>query len=146
MADLAPPEDAAGRYAELERAYIDQSWLTVLRNGEILLDDLRQEEAAQALANRVRVLMGHASLYGLGEPELAEPHYMAVLQSTAEGELLNIAGDGLERCRISRPADSDGADPGGRPEAGAKAGTGVARASTGGDGPLGSAEIGRAHL
>jgi len=108
MADQPMPADATQRYAELERAYVEERWSSVRISGRALLQSLEQsdEPMAGSLANRVRVLMGHTHLYGLGEPEVAEDYYRAVLASNAESELRQIAADGLQRCQ--QPAAGSG--------------------------------------
>lgn len=104
MADFPMPGDAPRRYAELEQAYVEERWPSVRGNGQDLLDALEESDdpEALALANRVRVLMGHAHLYGLGEPDVAEDYYRAVLASNAESQLRQIAAEGLQQCQ--RPA------------------------------------------
>jgi hypothetical protein len=112
MADLPVPEseNATRRYADLEKAYIEERWSHVLHGGEALLDALKGDGAPQALAllNRVRLLIGHTALYGLGESELAEDHYRAVLNATPESDLRRIASEGLERCQGPRTATAPG--------------------------------------
>lgn len=104
------PADATQRYAELERAYVEERWSSVRISGRALLQSLEQsdEPMAGSLANRVRVLMGHTHLYGLGEPEVAEDFYRAVLASNAEAELRQIAADGLQRCQQPVGGSGDG--------------------------------------
>jgi len=104
------PADATQRYAELERAYVEERWSSVRISGSALLQSLEQsdEPMAGSLANRVRVLMGHTHLYGLGEPEVAEDFYRAVLASNAEAELRQIAADGLQRCQQPVGGSGDG--------------------------------------
>lgn len=94
------PEDASERYADLERAYIDERWLHVQHEGEALLNALKGGGDPQSLAlvHRVRLLIGHTALYGLGENNLAEDHYRAVLASTPEADLRRIAAEGLDLC------------------------------------------------
>jgi hypothetical protein len=112
MADLPVPEseNATRRYADLEKAYIEERWSHVLHGGEALLDALKGDGDPQALAllNRVRLLIGHTALYGLGESELAEAHYRAVLNATPESDLRRIASEGLERCQGPRTATAPG--------------------------------------
>jgi hypothetical protein len=100
MADFPLPDDTAQRYAELEKAYVEEHWSTVLTNGQTLLDAIETSDDPQAegLANRVRVLLGHTHLYGLAEPEVAEDYYRSVLGSRAEPELRRIAAEGLQQC------------------------------------------------
>lgn len=94
------PEDAPQRYAELERAYVEERWSNLRSSGEALLSDLNESDdpQAEALANRVHLLMGHTHLYWLDEPDVAEDHYRAVLAGNAETELRRIASEGLEQC------------------------------------------------
>jgi hypothetical protein len=47
----------------------------------------------------VRLLLGHAHLYGLSEPEVAEDYYHDVLAHQAETELRRIATEGLQHCQ-----------------------------------------------
>jgi hypothetical protein len=100
MADFPLPDDTAQRYAELEKAYVEEHWSTVLTNGQTLLEAIETSDDPQAegLANRVRVLLGHTHLYGLAEPEVAEDYYRSVLGSRAEPELRRIAAEGLQQC------------------------------------------------
>lgn len=101
MAEIPMPEDAPQRYAELERAYVEERWSSVSGSGEALLEELDQSDdpEAEALANRVHVLMGHAHLYGLAEASVAEDHYRAVLSGNAEAELRRLAAEGLQQCQ-----------------------------------------------
>jgi hypothetical protein len=112
MADLPVPEseNATRRYADLEKAYVEERWSHVLHGGEALLDALKDEgdPLALALLNRVRLLIGHTALYGLGEPALAEDHYRAVLNATPETDLQRIASEGLELCQGPRTATDPG--------------------------------------
>lgn len=111
MADFPLPDDTAQRYAELEKAYVEERWSTVLSSGQILLTTIETSDDPQAegLANRVRVLLGHAHLYGLAEPEVAEDYYRSVLGSRAEPELRRIAAEGLQQCQRP-PAARPGAE------------------------------------
>lgn len=117
MADFPLPDDTAQRYAELEKAYVEEHWSTVLTNGQTLLDAIETSDDPQAegLANRVRVLLGHTHLYGLAEPEVAEDYYRSVLGSRAEPELRRIAAEGLQQClrpRTHRAQPAQAADAG----------------------------------
>jgi len=100
------PEDASERYADLERAYVEERWLHVQHEGETLLEALKGDGDPQALAlmHRVRLLIGHTALYGLRQPPLAEAHYRAVLAATREADLRRIAAEGLELCKGSSSA------------------------------------------
>ncbi|MFM7268991.1 MAG: hypothetical protein ACKOZT_10465 [Cyanobium sp.] len=104
MAEYPMPDNAPQRYADLERAYVQERWLSVRGNGPVLLEELEESDdpQAEALANRLRVLLGHAHLYGMGEPEIAEDFYRAVITGNAEADLRQIAAQGLEQCQ--RPA------------------------------------------
>jgi hypothetical protein len=101
MAEFPLPPDTAERYAAIEQAYVQDHWTTVLSKGENLLKLLEQSDdpKAQGLANRVRLLLGHAHLYGLSEPEVAEDYYHDVLAHQAETELRRIATEGLQQCQ-----------------------------------------------
>jgi hypothetical protein len=101
MAEFPLPPDTAERYAAIEQAYVEDHWTTVLSKGENLLKILEQSDdpEAQGLANRVRLLLGHAHLYGLSEPEVAEDYYRSVLAHQAETELRRIATEGLQQCQ-----------------------------------------------
>ncbi|MEI6615204.1 MAG: hypothetical protein WCL59_01385 [Cyanobium sp. ELA507] len=101
MAEFPLPPDTAERYAAIEQAYVEDHWTTVLSKGENLLKLLEQSDdpEAQGLANRVRLLLGHAHLYGLSEPEVAEDYYHDVLAHQAETELRRIATEGLQQCQ-----------------------------------------------
>lgn len=111
MADFPLPDDTAQRYAELEKAYVEERWSTVLAKGQTLLATIESSDDPQAegMANRVRVLLGHAHLYGLAEPEVAEDYYRSVLGSRAEPELRRIAAEGLQQCQRP-PAPRAGAE------------------------------------
>jgi len=95
------PDNASQRYADLERAYVEERWSSVRGNGEGLLEELEDSDdpQAEALAHRVRVLLGHTHLYGLGEPEVAEDYYRDVIAGNAEAELRRIAAQGLQQCQ-----------------------------------------------
>jgi hypothetical protein len=112
MADLPVPEteNATRRYADLEKAYIEGRWSQVLHGGQALLDALKGNGDPQAVAllHRVRLLIGHTALYGLGESELAKDHYRAVLNATPESDLRRIASEGLELCQGPRTATAPG--------------------------------------
>jgi len=101
MAEFPLPPDTAERYAAIEQAYVEDHWTTVLSKGDNLLKLLEQSDdpEAQGLANRVRLLLGHAHLYGLSEPEVAEDYYHDVLAHQAETELRRIATEGLQQCQ-----------------------------------------------
>lgn len=95
------PDNAPQRYADLERAYVEERWLSVRGNGPVLLEELEESDdpQAEALANRLRVLLGHAHLFGLAEPEIAEDYYRAVITGNAEADLRQIAAQGLAQCQ-----------------------------------------------
>ncbi|MFM7267658.1 MAG: hypothetical protein ACKOZT_03590 [Cyanobium sp.] len=101
MAEYPMPDNTPQRYADLERAYVEERWSSVRGNGEGLLEELEDSDdpQAEALAHRVRVLLGHAHLYGLGEPEVAEDYYRDVIAGNAEAELRQIAAQGLQQCQ-----------------------------------------------
>lgn len=111
MAENPMPEDAPQRYAELERAYVEERWSSVLGHGQTLLELLATSDDPQAedLANRVRVLLGHAHLYGLSEADVAEDYYSEVLSGNAGAELRRIATEGLRHCQ--RPAAPESSQP-----------------------------------
>lgn len=100
-AEIPMPDDALQRYAQLEQAYVGEQWASLRGKGEALLEalELSDDPQAEALAYRVHVLMGHAHLYFLGEVDVAEDHYRAVLSGNAESELRRIAAEGLEQCQ-----------------------------------------------
>jgi hypothetical protein len=102
MAEFLLPTDTTERYAAIEQAYIEDRWPTVISKGQDLLKLLQQGEnpKAQGLANRVRLLIGHAHLYGLGEAEGAADYYRRVLAQQAEPELRRIASESLQQCNL----------------------------------------------
>ena len=92
----------SSRYAEIDKAYREQRWATVLEQGELLLRELggAGETDAAGLRQRVQLLMAHTHLYGYGDPDAAEDLYGAVLTSKAETSLRQIAEQGIRRCEL----------------------------------------------
>ncbi|MEB3331393.1 MAG: hypothetical protein VKI83_02725 [Synechococcaceae cyanobacterium] len=101
MADPGP-DSFSSRYTEIDKAYRDQRWATVLEQGELLLRELANagDSRLPGLRERIQLLMAHAHLYGYGDPEAAEDLYGAVLTSKAETSLRQIAEQGLQRCEL----------------------------------------------
>jgi hypothetical protein len=101
MAPSPLANDPGERYAELERAYTEDRWPDVLKQGGQLIADLSTDPdpVTADLANRAHLLMGHAHLYGLRDPAAALPHYQALLAGPADPDLRRIAEEALPYCQ-----------------------------------------------
>ena len=107
MAPSNPASDPAHRYSELELAYTEDRWADVLADGQTLIDNLQssRDPRQAGLRSRAQLLLGHAQLYGLGNPAAARPYYEAVLRGASEPELRQIAEAALPYCQRSEPAE-----------------------------------------
>jgi hypothetical protein len=93
----------AQRYGQIEEAYRQQQWSTVIEQGPILLADLeKQPEAAAGLRPRLQLLMAHALLYGFNDTLLAEDLYTRVAAESSDGDLQPVAEAGIHNCRANR--------------------------------------------
>jgi hypothetical protein len=110
MAPSPLANDAGERYAELERAYTEDRWPDVLKQGGQLIADLSNEpnHGTADLVSRAQLLLGHAQLYGLRDPAAALPYYQAVLAGPAGPDLRRIAEEALPSCQ---PAVAPAAAP-----------------------------------
>lgn len=92
----------SSRYADIDKAYREQRWATVLEQGELLLREMGAagESAVPGLRERIQLLMAHTHLYGYGDPDAAEDLYGTVLTSKAEASLRQIAEQGMQRCEL----------------------------------------------
>lgn len=110
MAPSPLASDPGERYAELERAYTEDRWPDVLRAGGQLIADLSNDPdpVSADLACRAHLLLGHAHLYGLRDPDSARPHYAAVLNGPATADLRRIAEEALPFCQ---PAEEPAPPP-----------------------------------
>lgn len=103
MADSALSTDPLERYGEIERAYCEERWTSVIDDGQALLAELSRVDAVSppaGLRERLQLLVAHAYLYGLGDRDNAEDFYQAVLRSEAETSLRQIAEQGLQQCGL----------------------------------------------
>jgi len=118
MAESPPAHDPATRYRALERAYTEDRWPDVLRDGETLIAALKDQQDcnSEALCSRAQLLLGHAYLYGLRTPASARAYYQAVLAGPADAELHRLAAAALQYCQPVSPGA--GPDPG-QPQPGA---------------------------
>jgi hypothetical protein len=101
MAPSPPANDPGERYAELERAYIEDRWPDVLKQGGQLIADLSNDPdpVTADLTSRAHLLLGHAHLYGLRDPAAALPFYQALLGGPADPDLRRIAEEALPYCQ-----------------------------------------------
>jgi len=101
MAPSPPANDPGERYAELERAYIEDRWPDVLKQGGQLIADLSNDPdpVTADLTSRAHLLLGHAHLYGLRDPAAALPFYQALLAGPADPDLRRIAEEALPYCQ-----------------------------------------------
>lgn len=108
MADQPPShQDPAQAYAVIEQAYCEDRWKDVLAKGEPLLRELKDQRdpTSLELLQRLRLLLAHTYLYGLGKREAAEALYSAVSSSDTEPALRETARQGLEQCGQSVSAE-----------------------------------------
>lgn len=111
MSDLMPISTAVSPlhlYTAIEAAYRQGEWDTVLKQGRVLSQSLAQERGsnAQALLQRLELMLGHTNFYGFGNIETAKAHYQALLNKPVEVSLRQLAEDGLRQCseRIGQTA------------------------------------------
>jgi hypothetical protein len=91
------------RYGQIEEAYRQQEWSTVMEQGKILLADLeKQPEATAGLKPRLQLLMAHALLYGFNDTLMAEDLYTMVAGDSSESDLQPVAEAGIHNCRTNR--------------------------------------------
>jgi hypothetical protein len=91
------------RYGQIEEAYRQQEWSTVMEQGKILLADLeKQPEATAGLKPRLQLLMAHALLYGFNDTLMAEDLYTMVAGDSSETDLQSVAEAGIQNCRTNR--------------------------------------------
>lgn len=91
------------RYGQIEEAYRQQEWSTVMEQGKVLLADLeKQPEAAAGLKPRLQLLMAHALLYGFNDTLMAEELYTMVAGYSSESDLQPVAEAGIRNCRANR--------------------------------------------
>lgn len=91
------------RYGQIEEAYRQQEWSTVMEQGKTLLTDLEtQPEAGAGMKPRIQLLMAHALLYGFNDTMMAEDLYTRVAADGSEGALQPMAEEGISNCRAIR--------------------------------------------
>lgn len=102
------------RYATIEAAYRSGDWDTVLEQGTVLNRKLARVGGAnaQALRQRLELMLAHTHLYGFGDAESAQGHYQALLNQPVEASVRQMAEEGLELCRSRIAATASGSgDP-----------------------------------
>lgn len=102
------------RYAAIEAAYRGGDWDTVLEQGTVLNRKLARVGGAnaQALRQRLELMLAHTHLYGFGDAESAQGHYQALLNQPVEASLRQMAEEGLQQCRNRVAATASGSgDP-----------------------------------
>ncbi|MEB3360562.1 MAG: hypothetical protein VKI42_00365 [Synechococcaceae cyanobacterium] len=102
------------RYAAIEAAYRSGDWDTVLEQGTVLNRKLARVGGAnaQALRQRLELMLAHTHLYGFGDAESAQGHYQALLNQPVEASLRQMAEEGLQQCRNRIAATASGSgDP-----------------------------------
>ena len=102
------------RYAAIEAAYRSGDWDTVLEQGTVLNRKLARVGGAnaQALRQRLELMLAHTHLYGFGDAKSAQGHYQALLNQPVEASLRQMAEEGLQQCRDRVAATaSDSGDP-----------------------------------
>jgi hypothetical protein len=91
------------RYGQIEEAYRQQEWTTVVEQGKILLADVeKQPESEAGLKPRLQLLMAHALLYGFNDTLMAEDFYTKVAGDSSESDLQPVAEAGINNCRAYR--------------------------------------------
>jgi hypothetical protein len=96
------------RYGQIEEAYRQQEWSTVMEQGKTLLDDLEtQSEAGAGLKPRLQLLMAHALLYGYNDTLMAEDLYTRVSADGSDSALQPMAEEGINHCRAIRAQRRD---------------------------------------
>ncbi len=102
MAEPSAANDAAQRYAAIENSYSKEDWPTVLKEGDVLLQELEAEglESFQPLRMRLQLLLGHTHLYGYDAKEKAASLYGLVASESSETALARIAEQGLKQCAV----------------------------------------------
>ncbi len=102
MAEPSAANDAAQRYAAIENSYSKEDWATVLKEGDVLLQELDAEglESFQPLRMRLQLLLGHTHLYGYDAKEKAAGLYGTVASESSEPALARIAEQGLKQCVV----------------------------------------------
>ena len=96
------------RYGQIEEAYRQQEWSTVMEQGKTLLDDLEtQSEAEAGLKPRLQLLMAHALLYGYNDTLMAEDLYTRVSADGSDSALQPMAEEGINHCRAIRAQRRD---------------------------------------
>lgn len=91
------------RYGQIEEAYRQQEWSTVMEQGKTLLYDLEtQPEAGAGVKPRLQLLMAHALLYGYNDTMMAEDLYTKVSADGSESALQPMAEEGINHCRAMR--------------------------------------------
>jgi mRNA-degrading endonuclease RelE of RelBE toxin-antitoxin system len=96
------------RYGQIEEAYRQQEWSTVMEQGKTLLDDLEtQSEAEAGVKPRLQLLMAHALLYGYNDALMAEDLYTRVSADGSDSALQPLAEEGINHCRAIRAQRRD---------------------------------------
>ena len=91
------------RYGQIEEAYRQQDWATVMEQGKSLLADVeKQPESEAGLKPRLQLLMAHALLYGFNDTLMAEDLYTKVAGDSSESDLQPVAEAGIHNCRANR--------------------------------------------
>jgi len=91
------------RYGQIEEAYRQQEWSTVLEQGQTLLSELeKQPEAGAGVKPRLQLLMAHALLFGFDDSLMAEELYTRVAADSSESALQPMAEEGINNCRANR--------------------------------------------
>ena len=88
-------------YTALEAAYRQGDWAAVLEQGSVLNRKLTRAGGAQAqaLRQRLELMLAHTHLYGFGNGEAAQQHYQALLNQPVDAALRQMAQEGLQTCR-----------------------------------------------
>jgi len=96
------------RYGQIEEAYRQQEWSTVMEQGKTLLDNLEtQPEAGAGLKPRLQLLMAHALLYGYNDTLMAEDLYTRASADGSDSSLQPMAEEGINHCRAIRAQRRD---------------------------------------
>lgn len=96
------------RYGQIEEAYRQQEWSTVMEQGKKLLHDLEtQPEAGAGVKPRLQLLMAHTLLYGYNDTLMAEDLYTKVSADGSESTLQPMAEEGINHCRAIRAQRRD---------------------------------------
>lgn len=97
------PTTFSQRYGQIEEAYRQQEWPSVMEQCQTLLGDLEKNpQEGTALKTRLQLLMAHTLLYGFSDLMMAEDLYTKVAADSSESSIQPLAEEGIRNCRAMR--------------------------------------------